>query len=339
MPKSVDEVLQDLQKKTYLPVYILHGDEPYYTEKIIDVFENDVLSSADRSFNQFVLFGKDITIGTLLSYAKRFPMMAERQLIIVKEAQDIPGLDTKEQTKYLEDYFLHPLSSTILVLGFKSLLDERKSYVKSAEKRGVIVPSKKLYDNKIPDWIADYCHKKGVKISPKAIQMLAESVGNDLKRLAGEIEKILLNLTVKQEITAEVVERFVGVSKEYNIFEFQKAILQRNILKANQIASHFAANPKENPLVAVIIILFNFFSKLLMVHATKDKSEQALAKLLGVNPYFTKDYLLGIRNFSVGQTVQIIKYLRLADAQSKGIDSGSQSEGELLRELVFKILH
>lgn len=339
MPKSVEEVLQDLQKKTYLPVYLLHGDEPYYTEKIIDVFENQVLSPADRSFNQFVLFGKDINIGTLLSYAKRFPMMAERQLIIVKEAQDLPGLDSKEQVKYLEDYFLNPLSSTILVMGFKTLLDERKAYIKTVDKKGVLVSSKKLYDNKVPDWIADYCHVKGVKISPKAIQMLTESVGNDLKRLASEIEKILLNLTIKQEITAEVVERFVGVSKEYNIFEFQKAILQRNILKANQIATHFSSNPKETPLVAVIIILYNFFSKLLLVHATNDKSEQALAKLLGVNPYFTKDYLMGVRNFSLSQTIQIIKYLRVADTQSKGIDSGSQNEGELLRELVFKMLH
>ncbi|MDR6561757.1 MULTISPECIES: DNA polymerase III subunit delta [unclassified Arcicella] len=339
MPKSSTEVLKELKKKTYAPLYLLHGDEPYYIDKVADYLEEHALGNGDKSFNQFVLFGKDLNVPSLLSYAKRFPMMSDKQLILVKEAQGIQGLEQKDMQVALEAYAQKPLDSTILILMFKDSVDERKAWIKAFDKNGVVMPSKKLYDNKIPDWILEYCHEQGLKISRKAIEMLIENVGNDLKRLASEINKIVLNLRVDEEINAHVVEKFVGISKEYNYFEFQKALITRDVLKANQIVNFFAANPKDNPLAPIVMMLFNFFSKVLLTHVTPDKSEKGLASVLGVNPFFTKDYSLAIRNYNLSKVVYIISEIKKLDLKSKGIDSGSMTDGEALREITFKILH
>ncbi|MES2519138.1 MAG: DNA polymerase III subunit delta [Bacteroidota bacterium] len=339
MPKAPAEILKDLKKKVYAPLYLLHGDEPFYLDKVSDYIEDNALSAADRSFNQFVFFGKDLTIPALLSHAKRFPMMAERQLILVKEAQGLQGIEQKEMQLALENYTKNPLASTVLVLVFKTAADERKTWVKAFDKAGVMMPSKKLYDSKIPDWILEYCHENGLKISRKAIEMLIENVGNDLKRLASEIDKIMLNLRVDEEINAQVVEKFVGISKEYNYFEFQKALINRDVLKANQIVNFFASNPKDNPLAPIVLLLYNFFSKVLLTHATPDKSERNLAVVLGVNPFFTKDYNLAIRNYNLAKVVQIIHEIKKLDLKSKGVESGSLSDAEALREMTFSILH
>jgi DNA polymerase III subunit delta len=339
MPKSAAEILKDLKKKSYAPLYLLHGDEPYYLDKVADFIEENALSPADRSFNQFIFFGKDLTIPALLANAKRFPMMAERQLVMVKEAQALQGLEQKEMQVALENYIKNPLPSTILVLVFKTSADERKSWVKTFDKVGLVMPSKKLYDNKLPDWILEYCHENGLKISRKAIEMLVENVGNDLKRLASEIDKIKLNLRIDEEINAQVVERYVGISKEYNYFEFQKALINRDVLKANQIVNFFAANPKDNPLAPIVLLLYNFFSKVLLTHATPDKSERNLAAVLGVNPFFTKDYLQAIRSYNLAKVVQILGEIKRLDLKSKGVESGSLSDGEALREVTFRILH
>jgi DNA polymerase-3 subunit delta len=339
MPKSAAEILKDLKKKSYAPLYLLHGDEPYYLDKVADFIEENALSPADRSFNQFIFFGKDLTIPALLANAKRFPMMAERQLVMIKEAQALQGLEQKEMQVALENYIKNPLPSTILVLVFKTSADERKSWVKTFDKVGLVMPSKKLYDNKLPDWILEYCHENGLKISRKAIEMLVENVGNDLKRLASEIDKIKLNLRIDEEINAQVVERYVGISKEYNYFEFQKALINRDVLKANQIVNFFAANPKDNPLAPIVLLLYNFFSKVLLTHATPDKSERNLAAVLGVNPFFTKDYLQAIRSYNLAKVVQILGEIKRLDLKSKGVESGSLSDGEALREATFRILH
>lgn len=339
MSLSPEAALKAIKSRQLASVYLLHGDEPYYLDQLTDLLEETVLSPGERAFNQFVLFGKDLNIATLLGHAKRFPMMAERQLVLVKEAQGISGLETKDAVRFLEEYLNHPLPSTVLALCFKEPVDERKSWVRAFEKNGVVVASRKLYDNKLPEWIADYCHGRGVKVSKNALMMLAEFVGNDLKRLANELEKILLNLRAGEDITAEVIETYVGVSKEYNSFEFQKALFQRDVTRSNQIASFFAANPKNYPLQPVLIVLYNYFSKLMLVHAATDHSEKALAGQLGVNPYFVKDYLAGFQRFSAGKTAQVLATIRQADAQSKGVDVGAVDEGAILRDLVFKILH
>ncbi len=339
MPQTFEAVWKDLKKNQFAPIYLLAGDEPFYIDQISSYLEENALNLSARDFNQFVLYGKDTNLATLLSHAKRYPMLSDRQLVLVKEAQDMQGLDSKDTVRFLEDYIVNPLDSTILVLCFKSTVDERKAWVKSADKKGVYFSSKKLYDNKIPDWIASYCHDKGVKISPKALQMLTEFIGNDLKRIANELEKIILNLKADEAIQAETVERFVGVSREYNNFELQKALIQRNTERANRIAYHFAKNPKDNPIQPTLIILYNFFSKLLLVHSIADKSERNLASELGVNPFFVKDYLAGVRNYSLDKTAQVIKYLRQADAYSKGVEGGTITEEVILKELIFKILH
>lgn len=339
MNPQFQAIFKDIKKKQFSPVYLLHGDEAFYIEKLANEIENNALDIAERSFNQNILFGKDITVGALLGYARSFPMMGDKQLIIVKEAQQIAGFDNKENAKLLEQYFLNPQPTTLLVICFNDNMDERKAWFKAASYKGVIFKSKKFYDEKLPDWVADYCHSQKLKISYKAIQLLTESVGNDLIRLASEIDKLMLNLNLDEEISANTIEKYVGISKEYNIFEFQKALVHREVLKANNIALYFSKNLKANPMAPIIMMLYGFFSKVLLVHATSDKSDRNLAPILGVHPYFVKEYQLASRNYSYPKTFEIIHYIKLAELYSKGIESGSQSEKNIYQDLIFKMLH
>lgn len=339
MAQTFHDIIKSIKKKQFAPVYLLHGDEAFYIERLANEIENTALDISERSFNQNILFGKDITVGALLGYSRSFPMMGDKQVIIVKEAQHIAGFDNKENAKFLEQYFLNPQLTTILVICFNDNLDERKAWVKAADNKGVIFKSKKFYDDKLPDWIAEYCHSQKLKISYKAIQLLTESVGNDLTRLASEIDKLMLNLKIDEEISANTIEKYVGISKEYNIFEFQKALVQKDVLKANNIAVYFSKNQKQNPMAPTIAMLYNFFSKLLLVHASSDKSDKNLAPLLGVHPFFVKEYQLAARNYSYPKTFEIIHYIKLAELYSKGIETGSQSEKNILQDLIFKMLH
>lgn len=340
MPQTADSVLKDLQKGRYAPVYFLQGEEPFYIDLIANYIEKNALSEADKGFNQVICYGKDLQTGALMNYARRFPMMANRQVVIVKEAQEIQDLGKEEAQKLLENYVINPLPSTILVLCHKyKSLDGRKSLAKSLDKHAVLVDSKKLYDNQVPDWAANYCREKGYKVSTKATVMLAEYVGNDLNRMAGEIDKILINLPEGSEITADTVQKYVGISKEYNTFELQKALIVRDVVKANQIIRYFEANPKDNPIIPIIALLFSFFCKVLISYHTPDKSENNLATVLKVNRFFVKDYLQTMRGYPFQKVVQIIHFLREADLKSKGVDCGNTSEGQILKELVFKILH
>jgi len=339
MAITPDVVLKEIKSKKYKPVYFVYGDEPFYIDSIAEELEKRVVSEAEKSFNQFVLYGKDTDVAGVLGYARRYPFMSERQLIIVKDANKLGGIEQKDHQARLEDYALNPLNSTVLLLCFQANADERKSFVKAFNTHGAVVQSKKLYDNKLPDWVSSFCQAEGVKISPKAVQMVVDNIGNDLKRLTNEIRKIMVNLRVDQGIDAEAVERFVGISKEYNVFEFQKALATRDVLKANRIATYFSANLKDNPLSPILIILYGFFTKILLAHASKDKSERGLATELGINPYFVKDYTLAARNYPLAKVAHVIHYLRECDGRLKGLDGVSVPEGELLKELVFKIVH
>lgn len=339
MALTPETLLKDIRAKRFKPLYFLHGDEPYYIDQIAEELEKLVVPESEKGFNQFILYGKDTDLAGVLGYARRYPFMAERQLVLVKEAHRLGGMDQKEQQQRLEEYALNPLMSTVLVFCYQDKADERRTYIKAIGQHGVVVQSKRMYDNKLPEWISAYCHSHGVKISPKAVQMLVDNIGNDLKRMVSEIQKILINLRAGEGIDAAQIEKYVGISKEYNVFEFQKSLVQRDVLKANRIAVYFAANLKENPLPAILIILYNFFSKVLLLHASTDKSEQGLAGLLGVNPYFVKDYTQAARNYPVAKVAYIIHALRQADAQAKGVEAGAISEGDLLKELVYKIIH
>lgn len=336
------EILKDLKNRKNKPVYLLHGEEPYFIDLVSNYVENNFLPDAEKGFNQTVFYGKDTDIMSVLNAAKRYPMMADCQVVLVKEAQDMKwGSEDadKKGINPLLSYLENPLRSTLLVFCYKyGKFDKRKKAYKAIEKNGEIFESAPLYDNKVPAWIEEFLTGRGCRISQQACLMLAEYLGNDLSKIANELEKLMLNIGKGQEITLKQIQDNIGISKEYNVFELQAALGKKDIVKANRIVNYFEANPKANPLVLVLGNLNNFFSKVLAYHYVQDKTPQTLARELGVNPYFLKDYEQAARSFNYVKTMQIIGYLREYDLKSKGVESNADS-GSLMRELVFKILH
>lgn len=331
---SYDQILSDLRNKIYYPVYFLAGEEPYFIDMISDYIEDHVLSDTEKEFNQTVIYGRDTEVLSIISTARRYPMMANYQVVIVKEAQSIQKIE--ELAPYIEN----PLNSTLLVINYKyKKADRRKSFYKKIEKKGVLFESKKLYDNHIPGWISNYLGQRGYSITPKAGAMLAEYLGTDLGKIVNEINKLVLNIPEKSEINDVIIEQNIGISKDFNVFELQNAIGSRDVLKANRIINYFAANPKENPLVKTATILNGFFSKLLVYYQLKNKSRNIAASALGINSFFVKDYEIAAKNYTMNQVVRIIGYLREYDLKSKGVNNASMTDGELMRELLFKILH
>jgi DNA polymerase-3 subunit delta len=339
---TASEIIKDLKNKKYKPIYLLHGDEPYFIDLVSNYVEHKLLSEAEKGFNQTVFYGKDTDVMAVLNASKRYPMMADYQVVLVKEAQDMKwGTegDDKKSINPLLNYLENPLPSTILVFCYKyGKFDKRKKTYKAIEKKGLIFESGALYDSKIPAWIEGYISEKGYKINQQASLMLSEYLGNDLSKIANELEKLMLNVSAGQEITLKHIQDNIGISKEYNVFELQAALTKKDAFKANQIINYFEANPKANPIVLVLGNLNNFFSKVLTYHYVKDKTPQNLARELGVNPYFIKDYEQAARSYNYGKTMQIISYLREYDLKSKGVDSNAP-HGELMKELMFKILH
>ncbi len=340
MPNTPQQILKDLQQKKFAPVYFLQGEETFYIDQISDFIEQKAIPEADKSFNQAIYYGKDIDMGVVVNSARRFPMMAEKQVVIIKEFQEMADLRKADALALLQKYVEKPLNSTILVLNYRQkTLDKRTAFYKSIEKQGYLTESNKFYDNKIPDWIETYVKDKNLKINILAVRMLAEHVGNELGRLAKEIDKVCINLKDNEEISQEMIQKFVGISKDYNVFELQKALTEKNILKSNQIVNYFANNPKENPLIPIVAVLFQYFSKILLYYGTDDKSQGNIAKVLGISPYFVQDFQKATQKYPLPKIIQIIDFLRTADLQSKGVDRGSMEEGDILKELVFKILH
>ena len=337
---TADDILKDLKNRKFKPLYLLHGEEPYYIDLVGSYVEHKVLSDAEKGFNQTVLYGKDTDIMTVLNAAKRYPMMADYQVVLVKEAQEMKwgkDDDDKKSINPLLNYLENPLPSTILVFCYKyGKFDKRKKTYKAIEKKGLVFESAPLYDNKIPGWIEGFISGKGYKISQPATFMLSEYLGNDLSKIANELEKLMLNINAGQEITLELVQNNIGISKEYNVFELQAALGKKDAYKVNQIVNYFEANPKANPIVLVLGNLNNFFSKVLAVHYVKDRSN--LAREIGVNPYFVKVYEQAARSYDYGKTMRIISYLREYDLKSKGVESNAEDDA-LMKELMFKILH
>jgi len=339
---TADDIIKDLKARKFKPLYLLHGDEPYYIDLVGNYVEHKLLSDAEKGFNQTVLYGKDTDVMTVLNAAKRYPMMADYQVVLVKEAQEMKwgkDDDDKKSINPLLNYLENPLPSTILVFCYKyGKFDKRKKTYKAIEKKGLVFESAPLYDSKIPGWIESFIADKGYKVNQQASLMLAEYLGNDLSKIANELEKLMLNVSPGQEITLELIHNNIGISKEYNVFELQAALGKKDVLKVNRIVNYFEANPKANPIVLVLGNLNNYFSKVLAYHYVKDKSQQNLARELSVNPYFVKDYEQAARSYDYGKTMRIISYLREYDLKSKGVDSTAE-DGALMRELMFKILH
>jgi DNA polymerase-3 subunit delta len=337
---SADSILRDLKQGKYAPVYFLQGEEPYYLDLISEYIEKNCLQEHEKGFNQTVLYGKDANVGMILQYARKFPMMAERQVVIIKEAQEVGDLWKEQNESILEAYLKNPLPSTILVFCHKyKTVDGRKKISKTIGEYAVMLTTKKLYDNQVPAWVNEYFTQKGFKITPKAAQMMADYIGNDLSRQANESDKLLINLKENTAVDEALIEKYVGISKEYNVFELQNALGKKDILKANRIVQYFESNPKTNPIIPILGALNSYFMKLLVGHASPDKSDPALAKQMGVSPFFVKDYTAAMKFYPPHHLIHIIHFLREADLRSKGIDSGEMTEGQILKELTYKILH
>lgn len=332
---TAQDILNKLKNKEYSPVYFLMGEEPYYIDVISDYIQNNVLDEAQREFDQTVLYGKETDMRTVINAAKRYPMMAPYQVVIVKEAQLIKDWDN------LVFYLQQPLKSTILVFCYKyGTPDGRKKWLTELKKIGVVFESPRVRDYEINAWISNYAKSKRLSIDEKAVAMLGEYLGTDLSKIANELDKLLITKPAGTErITPDIIEKNIGISKDYNVFELQAALINRDVMKANRIIRYFSENKKANPLVMVLAQLFSFFSNLMLYHYLPDKSQMTVASELKINPYFVKDYQKAAQLFGAWKTMFIISYIRETDARSKGVDNVSVDEADLLKELVFKILH
>lgn len=334
----MDEVLKivnDIKAGKLKPIYFLMGEEPYYIDRLSDYIENNVLSEEEKGFNQTVLYGRDVTVEDIVSAAKRYPMMAERQVIIVKEAQDL----VKTIDKF-ESYASDPVPTTVLVLCYKyKTLDKRKKVTKLFEKSGLVFESKKLYDNQVGQWITRVLQAKKYSIEPKASAMLVEFLGTNLEKINNELEKLQIILPVGSTISANHIEENIGFSKDFNIFELRKAIGEKNQLKSYKIAQYFSENPKDHPLVMTTGMLFSFFVQLLQYHGLKDKNPKNVAAVLKVNPFFLKDYDVALRNYPMKKVSKIVTLLREIDVKSKGVGANALPQHELLKEMLVGIFN
>jgi DNA polymerase-3 subunit delta len=334
MDMTFEQVLTDLKNKKYYPVYFLTGEEPYYIDQIANYIEEKVIGEEQKDFNLIVLYGKDVDPAEIVSNAKRYPMMSDLQVIIIKEAQDVRNIEE------LQSYVENPLRSSLLVLCYKyKKIDKRRSFAKAIEKSGVFFESARLYENRIPDWIRMYLKERNFGITVKACMLLTEFLGTDLTRIANELGKLQINTSPGSVIDEKQIEQQIGIHKDFNVFELQKALGTRDVFKANQIAAYFAGNPRENPLIKTLSILHGFFIKLMIYHQLKDKSKNAVAAALGVNPFFVQDYQTSAQNYTMAQLTRIVSLFREYDLKSKGVDNVSAGDGELLKELVFRVLH
>ena len=332
---EVVKIVNDIKAGNIKPIYFLMGEEPYYIDKLSDYIEQNVLTEDEKSFNQTVLYGRDVSIEDIISTAKRYPMMAERQVVIVKEAQDL----TKTIDK-LESYAENPMASTVLVFCYKyKTLDKRKKVTKELAKSGLVYESKKLYENQVGEWIKRVLQGKTYTIEPKASAMLVEFLGTDLSKINNELEKLQIILPKGSMITPKHIEENIGFSKDFNVFELQNALGSKNQLKAYKIAQYFADNPKDNPMVVTTSLVFSFFIKLLKYHGLKDKNPKNVASVLGVNPFFLKDYDVALRNYPMKKVSQIVSTLRDIDVKSKGVGANAMPNADLLKEMLVMIFN
>jgi len=344
------EIIADIEKKLFHPVYFFCGEEPFYIDVLSNAIEKGVLDETEREFNQFVFYGRENSLATVLDAAYRFPMMANHQVIIVKEAQDLKDLvpRSKEGKKDKEDerenllatYLDKPQKTTVLVFCYKyKTLDKRMALAKKLDKSAVFFESKKLYDNQVPAWIENYLKDKGLTIGHKALALLAEYLGNDLSKISNELNKMMLNVNAPAEITVNDIEQNIGISKDYNVFELQNALGSRDAGKAMRIVDYFASNTKDNPFVVSMGALYSYFSKLLIYHTLKDKSPNSVAAGLGVSPFFVKDYISAARLYPITSLQKIMHILKEYDLKSKGLGNASMDEGDIYKELILKLIY
>lgn len=335
--KEYNNLVKDIKNKKFLPIYFLEGEEPFYIDKISNLLEENVLNEDEKAFNQNIIYGTESDLDQIISLSKQFPMGAERQLLIIKEAKGLAF----DKSEAFANYVKNPQPSTILAINFKyKSLDKRKSLTKLLTKQGYIFSSEKLYDNQVPAWIGSLCQSLGLEIDEKSKALLSEFLGTDLSRIDNEIHKLKLIIGEAKKITPEIIERNIGISKEYNNFELRKAIVEKNSTQAYKIVDYFEKNPKANPIVVTFGTLISLFSNILIVHTLSVKTPQNIAKELRINPFFANEYLTAIKNYSLKKTTACIAYLRDADMKSKGVNVSSLATNkDILMEMLYKILH
>lgn len=339
MDAAAKKILSDLKAKKYAPVYLLQGEETYYIDLIANYIENNVLSEAEKGFNQVIVYGKDSPVNVILTHARRFPMMAERQVVIVREAQDIPDLQKEQGSKLMLDYAARPVPSTVLVLcHMHKTLDKRRELGKKLDSLTESATFKKMYDNQLPAFVEEYVSAKGYHIDDKGVRVLCEFVGNDLNRMANEIDKVLISAPAGSMLNGDKIMGQVGMSREFNIFELQKALILKDTLQAARIVNYIASTTKRNPVIPLVAFLYSFFSKLLVASSAKVQSEKELVSLLKISPFAAKDYSSALNRYHTMGIIQNIGLLKEADLKLKGVNSGSASEGDILKELVFRLM-
>lgn len=333
---TYEQIVKDIRARKFAPIYLLMGDEPYYIDELTNLLTEAVVPEDMRDFNQTILYGLETNVNDVVIASRRFPMMTDHQLIVIKEAQRLAKIDD------LEVYTKSPLASTILVINYKGgTVDKRKKFAATVEKNGVVFESKKIPDYKMPAFISSFVQEKKMTIDDKSAQMLSDYLGNDLSKLSNELDKLIIALPESQtRITPEIIEQNIGISKDYNNFELLKAVITRDVFKANQIADYFEKNPKNNPMIMTLAILFNFFSNLMICYWAPNKTDNGLAQELGLrSPFMARDYVTALKSYNAFKCMNIISLLRTYDAKGKGVDNPSTPDGQLLKELLYKIMH
>jgi len=333
--KTYTEVVATIKNKVFYPIYLLHGEEDYFIDQICKAIDENVLSDMEKEFNQTVVYGRDVNVASLVAMAKRYPMMSNHQVVLVKEAQNLKNIEE------LASYAENPQPSTILVLCYKhGKLDGRKKLSQTLKKKKHLVfEAKKIYDNQVPGWIEEYIRGAGYNIKPESSMLLSEHLGSDLSLLSNEIEKLFISLPIGTLIESTHIEENIGINKDFNIFELQRALGNKDVLKANRIIQYFASDPRKYPVIMAIPMLYKYFINLMIIHATPDKSQRSVAAALSINPFFVKEYMKAYRNYSYGKLFRIVGYLRHYDMKSKGWETTGMPDGEIYKELIFKILH
>jgi DNA polymerase III subunit delta len=330
---AAEKIIADWKKKQFKPVYWLEGEEDYYIDVVVDYAEHHILNESEAGFNLTVFYGKDAEWASVVNACRRYPMFAERQVVVLKEAQQMKDIDK------LEAYVESPLDSTVFVVGYKEkTLDGRTALAKLLKKSAVVFTSKKIYDSKLPEWTSELVASRGYKIAQKALMLLVEHIGNDLSRIANEVDKLLLNLGGEKLITEDDIEKYVGVSKEYNVFELQDALGKKDLSKAIKIINYFEGNPKAAPIQMVLPALYNYFSKAYMLFALQGKDDKSIAAAMGINPYFLNDYKLIARNYSFGGVEQALLLLHEYNLRSIGVGSVGTADASLLKEMAVKMM-
>ena len=339
MAQTAQGILDEMKKGIFHPLYFLQGEEPFYIDQIRQFAEDHALAPEERGFNQIIIYGKDSNMGNVMAQARRFPMMANRQLVVVREAQEILDFGKEEAQKLLQRYAENPVASTILIFAYKyKKLDGRKELGKVLDKKAILFTSEKVKDYQLTDWISQYLRTSGMAAGSGAAQLLADHLGNDLSRIAGELEKVKSTLQPGQELSREIILEKIGISKEYNSFELQHAIATRNLAKAIRITDYFVANPKSAALIPNLAMLFGYFTKLLSIHDSPGVRDDELAKKLGIHPYIFKEYRAAASRYSKAQVLSALHHIRVADGRAKGIEAGEKGELAIYRELLISLM-